>query len=168
MVLNLKAQRVSTIVSQSNAISGIFQRVFSMVAVATLGLASTGCDEIFSGFGDESALVHVFTSHHGTPEGGGFPDLGNLGSRTYETDLGWTVVIADAHLTTSAVSLRNCSGETQPLEFHYGQFPEDLNEPDLETKSLGSLDAAASTYCVLAVTYSPYNNIEGKQDTEQQ
>ncbi len=142
--------------------SQIFRQGLSIAAIAVLGLPSTGCD-LFDAFRDESSLVHVLTTHHGTPEGGAFPNHGEPGSRTYETDLGWTVHLSDAHLTTSAVSLRNCSGDTLPVEFHYGQFPEDLNEPDLQTKSLGSTEAPAARYCLLAAKYSPYNNIIGKE-----
>ena len=147
--------------AKSRLLQSIVQRGSSIAVTVWLGAASAGC-ELFDALQDESSLILVSATHHGTPEDGAFPNHGDFDSRTYQTDLGWTVHVSEAHLTISEVTLQNCHGEPLAVEFHYGQFPEDLNEPDLQAKSLGSADAPATTYCAVAVTYSPYRDVEDK------
>jgi hypothetical protein len=121
--------------------------------VACVFGAATGCD-----FEEGGALVHVFSTHHATPEDGRFPDRGDRDQpRVFDTDLGWTVTLVESYITTTAVTLYRCDGTPLDLEMFWGPCPEDLRKRDLERLTVAGLKAPPGQYCGLEVVYGPYD-----------
>lgn len=136
-----------------------FRRFSLFVGIASV-LSASGCDALQS-LEEGGALVHVFSTHHATPEGGIFPFKGeDEKPRVFENDLGWTVTLLESYITISAVTLVGCNGAAHDFDMFWGPCPEDLSEEDLETLTVAGLKAAPGNYCGLEVLYGPYETPE--------
>jgi hypothetical protein len=126
------------------------------VALAALVAPTTGCDA-FSAFTEDTSLLHLFTTHNGTPTDGNFPDhSGPTGERIFETDLGWTVTLNKAYVVVAGGRLESCEGGTVALDSYRGEVIEDLSEPDLGTQAVSSAEVPSGSYCLLDVEITPY------------
>jgi hypothetical protein len=131
----------------------VFRHLPCLVMVACNFCAATGCE-----LDEGGALVHVFSTHHATPEDGLFPDRGDTDQpRVFETDLGWTITLVESYVTTTAISLIRCDGTAHDLNMFWGPCPEDLRGKDLERLTVAGLKASPGQYCGLEVVYGPYD-----------
>lgn len=125
--------------------------------------ATSGCE-----LEEGGALVHVFSTHHATPEDNLFPDRGDDDQpRVFDTDLGWTVTLVESYVTTVAITLFRCDGTPLDLNMFWGPCPEDLRHKDLEPLTVAGLKASPGRYCGLEVTYGPYELPAEEDDHEQ-
>jgi hypothetical protein len=121
----------------------------------TLALVSAGCGALSSL--EDGATVFVFSTHHATPVNGGFPLRGeDQMPRVFDNDTGWTVTLLESYVTTSAVTMVRCGGDTDDLTMFWGPCPEDLRDEDLATLSVAGSELDAGDYCELQVEYGPY------------
>ena len=94
-----------------------------------------GC-ELLEDLNSHTAAVNVLTTHHSTPEDGEVEPTG----LAFENDLGWSVFLEDAVITTSGVALHACDDHKRhDVEMYWGQLPEDLSEGELTTIGLGGV-----------------------------
>jgi hypothetical protein len=113
---------------------------------------SSGCE-----LDEGGALVHVFSTHHATPEDGIFPDRGAEDMpRVFDNDLGWTITLVESYVTTVGMTMYRCDGTPLDLNMFWGPCPEDLRLRDLERLTVAGLKAKPGHYCALEVTYGPY------------
>ena len=139
----------------------LLTRFLTPLTASILVALSAGCE-----LGNSTNFLHVLTTHHATPEGGSFPNLGDEGDpRVFYTDLDWRVTLTEAYVVTSRIELQACSGDVIGLDLYNGPLPENLRERDLETYSLGGQDVPGGSYCRLLVQYGPYNpnELSGEQ-----
>jgi hypothetical protein len=132
------------------------RRMIPAAAALALTVSAGGCD-LLDAMTDTGGLVQVFATHHATPRDGDFPGGAEGEDRVFETEDGWTVVLDDAYVVTSSVTLQHCDGSSVALDLHWGQLPENLTWADLEVRNMGSLDAPAGQYCAVVVDYEPYD-----------
>ena len=119
--------------------------------MASITLAS-GCE-----LEEGGALVHVFSTHHATPENGVFPDRGTEDMpRVFDNDLGWEITLVNSYVTTVGMTMYRCDGTPLELNMFWGPCPEDLHLRDLERLTVAGLKASPGRYCGLEVTYGPY------------
>ncbi len=130
-------------------------------AIALLGLVSTtGCEDFFDAFkpGTGRTLVHVFSTHHATPENGVVPDRGGDGEvRVFDNDMGWTVHLANAIVTTRAVTLERCDGNAMAVDPYFGSFAENFTSEDLGRSTIGGVQLGRSELCSMTVHYGPFD-----------
>jgi hypothetical protein len=135
-----------------------------LVILACVVGAPSGCE-----LDEGGALVHVFSTHHATPEDGLFPDRGERDQpRVFETDLGWTVTLVESYVTTTGMVLYRCDGTPLELNMFWGPCPEDLRQRDLERLTVAGLKAAPGHYCALEVIYGPYEPPNEDEEDEHQ
>lgn len=127
----------------------VLPRFLTSLLVVSFAAVGAGCEL------NSSNLLHVFATHHATPQDGSFPNLGD-GSRVFYTDQDWRITLTEAYVVTSHVQLQSCAGDVIDLDLHSGPLPEDLREPDLENYSLGGAEVPGESYCRLLVHYGPY------------
>lgn len=124
-----------------------------------------GCDALQPG----GALLYVFSTHHATPEDGGFPARGEDDQpRVFQTDEGWTVTLVESYITIEQVTIVSCSGNAYPLSMFWGPCPEDLRVEDLQTLTVAGRKVEPGDYCELVVDYGRYRMPEiepGSEDT---
>lgn len=119
---------------------------------STLALSS-GC-ELLEQFEDGGGIVDLFAGHHGTPRDGQFPE--HPGDHFEVTnDQGWTIVVVDAYVTTTAATLNRCDGETLATDFYWGSLCEDLIGNDRQAQGIGAVMADAGKYCSATLSYGP-------------
>jgi hypothetical protein len=107
---------------------------------------------------DRETLVRVHSTHHGTPQGGIFPDAGDPGeARTFTTDEGWVVTLDEAFVVTRSVAVIGCDDRVYPITAYWGALPESFNDADLDNSTFGDLEAATGRYCAVEVTYGPWD-----------
>jgi hypothetical protein len=134
-----------------------------------LSLAFCGASLLTACDGDQSSLLYVFSTHHATPENGGFPKRGEDDQpRVFENDLGWTVTLVESYVTIEQVTLVKCDGTPLPLNMFWGPCPEDLRDEDLQTLTVAGRKVDPGDYCELVVDYGQYRMPEiemGADDT---
>lgn len=133
----------------------IIRRLAAPAFVASLALPTAGCD-LMEALDGSGGTVQMFATHHATPEDGEL-SIEEGEDRVFETESGWTVVLEEAYVVTSAISLVHCDGSSAQADLYWGQLPENLTAPDLEVTSLGSVEAPAGQYCGVVVDYEPYD-----------
>ncbi len=130
----------------------------------------SGCDafEAIQSFEEDSNLIEILATHHGTPEAGVFPMLGiHDGPRTFENDLGWTISLAAGYAVVTGASITSCKGVEIQLDAIWGHFPEDFTYQDLDTTVVASKRVDAGLYCELHMTLGPYDpNITGPSGSQ--
>lgn len=132
---------------------GVLRSLVCIAASSGIFLASGCLDRLESG----GATVFVFSTHHATPVDGIFPARGDdQKPRVFDTDTGWTVTLLESYVTTSAVTLVACNGESLPLNMFWGPCPEDLRDEDLDTLTVAGNKASPGDFCELQVEYGPY------------
>jgi hypothetical protein len=110
---------------------------------------------------DQPSLLYVYSTHHATPEDGGFPEKGGDDEpRVFENDLGWTVTLVESYVTIERVTLVGCDGDLIPLDMFWGPCPEDLRDEDLLTLTVAGRKVSPGDYCELIVDYGPYRTPE--------
>lgn len=124
---------------------------------AALVFALSGC-ALIEALEEGGGLVNVFTAHHGTPDAEGFPDNGaEAEPRVFETDEGWTILLAEGYVTTAAVDLIRCDGLAQSVEMYWGPCAEDLiRDPDIDGRGMGGISVDKGSYCTARVLYDAY------------
>jgi hypothetical protein len=132
------------------------RRFTALAAFLVPALAlSTGCDFIDQ-LQQRTGIVDVFAASHGTPD-----DEGNLPSRNglqliFTNDMGWEIVVDEAYVTTSGVTLQSCAGERFDVELYWGPLAEILGQTaDGELNGLGGVRANSGDYCEAIVEYAP-------------
>lgn len=127
--------------------------------------ASTGCEAFESLEGDQSR-VHIFATHHATPEDGVFPDRGDEDrARIFDNDTGWEIVLSESYVTITGTQLVGCDGTIRPIDLFWGPCPEDMTLRDLETVTVSGARVPAGDYCGLQVQYGPYVLPEPTEDS---
>ena len=127
----------------------------------SLGLAATvassGCElGLLDGLQKKSTMVHVFATHHATPEDGTIPHRGGEGEfRVFETDDGWTVTLVKGFVVTTGITLHRCDGTEQSLDLFRGAVVEDIRTRDLGLSSVGAIEASPGDFCAVTVHYAP-------------
>jgi hypothetical protein len=121
------------------------------------GAASTvsGCDWFAV---DEGGQVNVFTAHHGTAVSSAFPSYGAEGiSRVFTNDLGWTIRLTEAYVTTKNVELIGCDGKTTDVSLYWGPWAEDIIAiGDTLVQGIGGVTSDPSSFCNVRVSYEPF------------
>ena len=131
-------------------------QLFSTTAALAASLVLGGC-EFIDAFKDQGALVHVFTTHHATPEAGAFPNRGgDEKPRMFQNDEGWDITLTHGFVTTVGASLMNCDGSMMPVDLYWGQLPENLAAKDLQLEGVGGIQVPPGDYCGVVVEYGPY------------
>ncbi len=124
------------------------------LAVATAATVS-GCDWFTV---DEGGQVNVFAAHHGTAVSSAFPSYGSEGvSRVFTNDLGWTIRLTEAYVTTRSVELVACDGNTTNVTLYWGPWAEDIIDVgDTVVQGIGGVTSAPASYCSVRVKYEPF------------
>lgn len=130
-------------------------RTAALAALCPLAIAGTGC-EFLDQFEDGGGLVNFYSAHHGTARDGQFPERPTTDRIELDTDTGWHVIIAEAYVTTSAITLERCDGDSLEADFYWGPLCEDLLDPDLQAYGVGAVQADAGNYCSATITYGPF------------
>jgi len=125
-------------------------RFFGTIVIA---VSSLGCDLLVP---DPVQLVQVFTTHYALDEEGAAIPGGEAGFREFTTNRGWTVSLQDAYVTTADVTLVNCANQVALIGLSRGLVAEDLNSPDLEPITVGSLEMGPTSLCAVTVHYAPF------------
>jgi hypothetical protein len=125
-------------------------------ALTATSIFGAGCDLFDVLNKGETTLVQLMVTHHGTPQGGSFPDLSVGEAATFDTDEGWTVSLRSAYITTASASLEECGGGVVELEAFRGPLPEDINADDLDLLTFAGVEVAASSFCGMTVEYGPF------------
>jgi hypothetical protein len=124
------------------------------------GSTVSGCDWFAV---DEGGQVNVFTAHHGTAVSSAFPSYGAEGiSRVFTNDLGWTIRLTEAYVTTKNVELVACNGGTTDVSLYWGPWAEDIIAiGDTLVQGIGGVTSEPSSFCSVRVSYQPfyYNEI---------
>lgn len=149
------------------SVSFVFASVMSSLKfclpLAAFSLIVPGCLDQFE---DEGALVHVYSTHHATPENGLFPRRGEDNMpRVFLHESGWEITLTESYITISDVVLVGCDGVERPFNMFWGPCPEDLRTEDLATLTVAGLQADPGQYCGLRVTYGPYTEPVVDDDT---
>ena len=116
---------------------------------------TSGCD-LLDQFGQSTAIVDVFATSYGSPDA-----EGNLPARSgtqlsFVNDMGWTVFINEAYVTTASVALRACDGDRFNVEMYWGALAEPVSDKgDYEVTGLGGARVNTGSYCQLTVEYAP-------------
>lgn len=130
-------------------------RLLTLVALPLAAtFALSGCD--FFDFEDGGGLVNVHTTHHGTPEGGQFPERPAPDRIEFTNDEGWDILLSEALVATEAVRLEECGGSEQAIDMYFGTVPESLIRKDCDLLGLGGALIPEGRYCGATVTYAPY------------
>lgn len=125
----------------------------SAALLAPMLLLGAGC-ELLDQFEDGGGLVNFYSSHHGTSVDGEMPSKVN-DHIEFETDTGWHVILAEAYVTTTGVSLERCDGDAMAADLYWGALCENLVDPDDSPYGIGAIEAPAGNYCGATVTYGP-------------
>jgi hypothetical protein len=126
--------------------------------VLLAGLVSLpGCElfKTLEDVADDGSVLSAFSTHHATPQNGAFPMRD--GPPKFMNDQGWEVLLADAFITTTGLTLHSCAGaEKANVEMYWGALPEDLNLQDLETSPMGGVQLSSGNWCGVTVHYGPF------------
>jgi hypothetical protein len=136
--------------------------VLPVLAVGSAGCADYGWgpNSVSDSQLEDPAIVSLFVTHHATAgesgsSDGDFPP--HEGPPVFETDLGWEVLLDEAYLTTSNISLVACeTGEEVSVDAYWGSVPEDLTAPAGETFPFGGAILPDATWCWILVRYGPF------------
>jgi hypothetical protein len=116
-----------------------------------------GCEflENLQDIDDDGSILSAFAAHHATPKDGAFPPRN--GPPQFITDQGWDVLLADAYITTTGLTMHACNDASKAsLEMYWGALPEDLNLQDLETQPMGGVLLSSGDWCGVTVHYGPF------------
>lgn len=143
----------------------IARQVLPVLALPVLAFAS-GC-ELLDQFEDGGGLVNFYSAHHATARDGEFPQK-DASFIEFDTDTGWHVILTEAYVTTTAITLQRCSGEAVAVDFYWGEVCESMIDPDLFGSGIGAVETDEGNYCSATVVYGPYTageNTEGHNPT---
>lgn len=115
----------------------------------------SGCD-LFTE--DKGGQINVFAAHHGTAVSSTFPSYGSEGvSRVFTNDMGWTVRLTEAYVTTKSVELVGCDGATTNVSLYWGPWAEDIIDVgDVVVQGIGGITSSPKSYCSVRVKYEPF------------
>jgi hypothetical protein len=141
-------------------------RCFALGLCLATSVAASGC-ELFEGLQKQSTMVHVFATHHATPEAGTIPDRGGDGEhRVFDTDDGWTVTLVKGYVVTTGVTLHRCDGTQETLDLFRGTIIEDIRNRDLGLRTVGGLEVSPGHFCGMTVHYAPYDGEGSASDVD--
>lgn len=133
--------------------------LLATLLVPTLALAS-GCDFIDQ-LTQHTGIVDVFTTSHSTPDEAGNIPSNNGDQLVFANDMGWEVFVNEAYVTTSAVTLLACDGESFNVEMYWGALAENIaTTADNEVEGVGGVRANSGSYCDLVVEYGPADEVD--------
>lgn len=120
---------------------------------------SSGC-EFLEQFEDGGGLIDVYVTHNPTARDGEFPTH-PADHFVVEGDDGWEIIVTDAYVTTTAITLHRCDGAKANADFYWGSKCEDLVGADVQAQGVGTVPADEGTYCSATVTYGPFAEDDG-------
>lgn len=111
---------------------------------------------------DKGGQINVYTAHHGTAVESAFPEYGDEGiSRIFQNDLGWTIRLSEAYVTTKSVELLECAGPATPISLYWGPWAEDIIQVgDTMVEGIGGVTSLPASYCAVRVDYAPFQYAE--------
>jgi hypothetical protein len=129
------------------------RRPWKSGVLAVAVILGSGC-ELFQ----KSSSVSLAISHHGARLGSGMlPDYGQPdAARIFANDVGWEVTMSEGVITTTAVQIESCDGETHTFSLPYGPLPEYQLGRDKDIIDFASATLPEGTYCTLRVEYGRY------------
>lgn len=141
-------------------------RRFALGLGLVASVAASGC-ELFDGLQKKSTMVHVFATHHATPEDGTIPDRGGDGQyRVFDTDDGWTVTLVQGYVVTSGITLHRCDGRQETVDLFRGTIVEDIRSTDLGLSTVGGVEVAPGDFCAMTVHYGLVQDEAGGAEAE--
>jgi hypothetical protein len=135
-------------------------RRFALGLGLAASVAASGCElGLLDELQNRSTMVHVFATHHATPEDGSIPHRGDDGShRVFETDDGWEITLVKGFVVTTGVTLHRCNGTQESLNLFRGTIVEDIRSTDLGLSTVGGIEMPGGTLlCGMTVHYAPFD-----------
>lgn len=149
--------------------SSCMTRRFTLGLGLAASIATAGCElGVLDDLQERSTMVHVFATHHATPEEGSIPDRGGDGQhRVFDTDDGWEITLVKGYVVTTGITLHRCDGTQKSLDLFRGTIVEDIRSTDLGLSTVGGTELRAGTLlCAMTVHYAPLDETGADADIE--